>query len=220
MKARIGIALSLIGTIVTVVSCTKTEYVGPIVDVVLEYTEGTVQIDGETAVAGQKLKPKFTVSTGDDSYCAVIFNRKNIMHVDANTFAEVDLGKAVKRVKLHRGVLASALRKLDRIAEDDEGFKLETPIAVAGVRGTVFFVNVESDSRSYICTCNGILRTADAEGGNDLLVASAHHTAYRYLDRGGSFAAESAPFLYHSDEMMELGAARIGEKIDWTTVGP
>ena len=81
-------------------------------------------------------------------------------------------------------------------------------------------MKAESEESSYICACNGILHLQDEAGGNDQIVESAHHAAYRYIDRDGEIVTESAPVLFHTDEMMELGASRIGETIDWTTVGP
>ena len=202
-------------------SCAKKETVALVTQIVVDYVEGDVLIDGEVAVAGQKLDAKFTVQTGEASYCAVIFDAKNIMHIDAETVASVDLGQAVKQVTLERGIIASAFRKLDQVAgSDGDGFRLTTPTAVAGVRGTVFFVKAESEESSYVCACNGVLHISDDDGDNDRLVESAHHAAFRYVQEGDGVASSVAPLLFHTDEMMELGAARIGETIDWTTVGP
>ena len=219
MKLRYVPSVILIGLLVVCASCTRTESSGVIVDVLVEYVEGDVTIDDKPAVAGQKLEANFTVQTGDSSYCAIVFNKRNIMHIDAGSFAVIDLGKTIKEVKLERGVFASALRNIEKSIDGDR-FVVTTPTAVAGVRGTVFFVKVENEESSYICTCNGILHINDADGDNDQMVASAHHTAFRYLARDGDIDTEGATMLYHTDEMMELGASRIGESIDWSTVGP
>ena len=143
------------------------------------------------------------------------------MHIDADTVASIDLASATKEVRLEKGVFASALRKLDRMASGDgESFKLVTQTAVAGVRGTIFFVKAEDEGSTYVCTCNGELHVEDPDGGNERDVAAAHHEAYWYRSSDEGVGSERTEFLFHTDEMMERGAALIGETIDWATVGP
>lgn len=90
-----------------------------------------------------------------------------------------------RRVNLKVGALLSVLPKLKR------GFSVATPIAVAAVRGTEFFVEVRDDGRTYLCLCDGILTVTGAPGlGYRKAIRSKHHGSYIFskignrLDRG------------------------------------
>ena len=187
----------------------------------VDYVLGSATINGEPAVAGETIPAVFTVITEADSSVGIIFDEKNILHIDAATEAYIDLAADVRGVELRRGTLASALRKLSQVTKaEPERFRVKTPSAVAGVRGTVFFVKVEDASASYVCTCNGSTSLRDSRGQNTHDVEAAHHKAWRFTLQEEGVAASEAPMLYHTDQMMELGAQRIGETIDWSRVGP
>jgi hypothetical protein len=215
-----SVAVLSIAILCCLSGCRKTEQTAPNVTVRVDYVNGEVSIDGRTVEPGAAVKAVFTVKTGAASACGIIFNEKNILHVDENTEAYVDLASDLKRVDLRRGTLASALRKLAALSSaEEERFRVSSPTAVAGVRGTVFFVKVEDQGSTYLCTCNGVLHLRDRQDGNARRVESAHHEAYRFSKSGDAYSSSGAPMEYHTDQMMELGAARIGETIDWTTVG-
>jgi hypothetical protein len=186
----------------------------------VDYVNGEVTIDGSAVAAGAVIRPAFTVVTGPASNCGIIFDEKNILHVDENTDATIDLSADVRNVSLRRGMLASALRKLTRVSTRElERFRVSTPSATAGVRGTVFLVKVENDTSSYVCDCNGVLDIRDAGNGNAQHVEAAHHKAVRLTRSGDGYSASAAGLEYHTDQMMELGLARIGETVDWSRVG-
>ena len=186
----------------------------------LDYVNGEVSIDGVAVEAGATIKPTFAIETGAASNCGIIFDEKNILHVDENTEAYIDLAADVRNVEIRRGMIASALRKLSLVsAHEPERFRVSSPAAVAGVRGTVFLVRVEDDAKTYLCDCNGVLDIRDASGGNARKVEAAHHKAFRYTRSGAVVTSAEADLQYHTDQMMEMGAARIGETIDWRKVG-
>lgn len=90
-----------------------------------------------------------------------------------------------RRVTLKFGALLSVLPKLKR------GFAVATPIAVAAVRGTEFFVEAREDGRTYLCLCEGTLEVTGAPGlGYRKAIRSKHHGSYIFskigkrLDRG------------------------------------
>jgi hypothetical protein len=86
----------------------------------------------------------------------------------------------------------------------------------------VFFVSVESDESTYICTCNGETElSASAEEAAAAQAASTevdsdYHTAYRFVQEGARVRYQSAPLLYHTDEEMNDLAAKIGVTIPWS----
>jgi hypothetical protein len=113
---------------------------------------------------------------------------------------------------------------LDRLQElaGSPSFEVRTHTAVGGVRGTVFFVSVESEESTYICTCNG---ETDLSGSSDdadradrasTAVDADYHTAYRFVQEGATVSYQSAPLLYHTDEEMDTLAAKIGVTIPWS----
>lgn len=185
----------------------------------VDYVNGEVEVNDAAVSPGDVIPPVFSVVTGPDSSVGIIFDEKNIMHIDAQTEAYIDLASDVRSVELRRGTLASALRKLAQVTtKEPERFRVKTPTTVAGVRGTVFFVKVEDPATTYVCTCNGTLHLGDSRLANPFDVTSAHHEAHRFTLAADTVTSAAAPMLYHTDQMMELGAQRIGETIDWTKV--
>jgi hypothetical protein len=178
------------------------------------YLEGDVKIDGSAAEIGRELGTKSTIETGNASSCDIVFDEKNAIRVGENTVADLDFSSIVKEVSLKKGSLTSVLKKLAQVAGKDS-FRVNTATAVAGVRGTTFFVWAD-DSSSYICACNGSVHTIDAEGANEQSLVSAHHLARYYTKKSGRIFVTQAGFERHSDASEESLAARIGEKIDWS----
>jgi len=136
------------------------------------FFEGDVKIDGTVPEIGQELGAKALVETGTGASCEVIFDEKNAIRISQNAIASLDFSGIVKEVNLKKGGLTSVLRKLDRIAGSDS-FRVYTATAVAGVRGTSFCVWVD-DSSTYVCACNGTVKTIDAKGSNEQVLSAAH----------------------------------------------
>ena len=178
------------------------------------YIEGAVKIDGAAASIGQELASKALVETGPNAECDIVFNDKNALRVSQNAVASLDFSGIIAQVSLNKGGLTSVLRKLDKVAGQDS-FRVVTPTAVAAVRGTSFCVWVDEKS-TYVCACNGSVRTIDAKGGNEQDLSSAHHVARNYVKSGEAIGLSPAGILHHDDASVESLAAMIGEKIDWT----
>jgi hypothetical protein len=178
------------------------------------FFEGDVKIDGTTAEIGRELGAKTLIETGSGASCDIVFDGKNAIRVSQNAIAALDFSGIIKEVSLKKGGLTSVLRKLDKIAGTDS-FRVVTAMAIAGVRGTSFCVWVD-DKSTYVCACNGTVRTIDAKGSNEQVLSAAHHVARNYLKKGEAIGLSTAGVEHHSDAGMESLAARIGEKIDWT----
>jgi ferric-dicitrate binding protein FerR (iron transport regulator) len=178
------------------------------------YLEGEVKIDGSAAVIGQQLGAKARIETGPNASCEIVFDEKNALRVSQNAVASLDFSGIVKEVSLKKGGLSSVLRKLGQVAGQDS-FRVVSDTAVAAVRGTCFCVWVDEKS-TYVCACNGSVRTIDAKGSNELMISAAHHDARNYVKDGSAIHIAVAGIEHHSDASMESLAARIGEKIDWT----
>lgn len=182
----------------------------------LAFFEGDVLINGQVPELGDKLGTGFSVTTGPGSRCDIVFDGGNALSVGQNAFVKLDFSQLTVAVNIERGGLSSVLKKLDKIAGTDS-FRVETQTAVAGVRGTSFCVWVGPDS-TYVCACNGKVRTIDAAGGHEEVLEAAHHTARLYTKTGSGISMESAGMLHHDDSSIQSVADRIGYQIDWAHV--
>lgn len=119
-------------------------------------------------------------------------------------------------VDLKKGGVTSVLRKLKKVAFKDS-YVIATSTAVAAVRGTSFCVWADSES-TYVCACNGSVRTVDAKGSNARTLTAAHHSARTYARKGGGIELSIAGLERHADADIESLAARIGESVDWSKI--
>ncbi|MDP3179611.1 MAG: FecR family protein [Spirochaetaceae bacterium] len=179
----------------------------------VEYVEGSVTIDGKDADFGQVLPKTATVVTGAGSYCDIVFGGKNAFRIGQNAIVKLDFRKTKPEIGLVKGGVTSVLRKLEKLAGKDT-FVVRTQSAIAAVRGTSFCVWA-NESSTYVCACNGVVRTLDAKGRNEQTLESSHHVARLYQTLGKGFSVEAAGILHHDDALVESVASRIGEIVDW-----
>lgn len=183
---------------------------------VVAFVEGEATVGGKKAEPGLELEGRFVASTGPGARLDLVFGERNVLSVGQNALVEVDLAGVAVELGLERGGVTSVLKKLERLAESDS-FRIVTAQSIAGVRGTSFCVWADSAS-TYVCACNGAVRTIDAKGSNELELEAAHHQARLYVAKDGAISVEAAGMLHHTDESVESVASRIGYAIDWTKV--
>jgi len=183
----------------------------------VDYLEGDVLVDGAPAILGMELKPGAVIDVGEGSLCEVVFGR-NIVRIYAETTAVIDIGKITNQVSVDRGAVAAVFDKLQELGNDGQ-LAVRTPTAVGGVRGTVFYVRVEDEDRTFFCVCNGSVHLDSADQDQAQLVSAPHHSGLRFI-RGadGSIFTEIPEMAYHTDDEMESLAARINAQIDWNSV--
>jgi hypothetical protein len=182
------------------------------------YIEGDVTLNGAPASIGDAVLPGAVVTTAADSICQIVFNSKNIVHMAAGTTLRFDPTALSRGATLQKGAVAMVLRKLAAVQGDELKFSIRTSTAVAGVRGTCFFIAVEDENNTYICACNGYLHLTGDGGQVTRNLASSHHQEVRVTRSASGISVSPAPLLYHTDGDVESIAARIGEKIDWTKI--
>jgi hypothetical protein len=186
---------------------------------IVEYLEGEVLLNGVPAQIGQEVPPGAVVETAERSFCEIVFAGKNIFRIEPSSLARIEIEPERGAIELRRGALAAVFQKLQRISAGGGGFRLLTPTAVAGVRGTTFYIKVESPDSTYICTCNGQTRLADAAESFRRTVRSDGHKALRFAREADRIRALPAPLLYHDNPYMDRLAARIGVRIPWGAGG-
>ena len=182
------------------------------------YTEGTVTLNGSPAAVGDEVPAGALVQTGADSLCQIVFNARNIIHMAAETSMRLDPSVVSRGATLQKGTIAMVLRNLAPGKPGEARFSIRTSSTVAGVRGTCFLVRVEDDNNTYICCCNGAIHLEGTSGQFTRNIAAPHHREVRITRSDTGVSMTAAPMLYHSDADVEAIAARIGEKIDWTTI--
>ncbi|MBN1834714.1 MAG: FecR domain-containing protein [Spirochaetales bacterium] len=182
---------------------------------VIEYVEGDVLLNRGRAEIGQEVPLGAVIQTAEGSICEVVFAGKNIFRIEPLSTARIEIEEGRGLIDLQKGALAAVFYKLQRLSASGGAFRLQTPTAVAGVRGTAFYIRVETPERTYICTCNGRTRLSDIGESFRREVTSDHHKALRFVRQGTVIKAVQAPLLYHDDPLMDGLAARIGARIPW-----
>ena len=182
------------------------------------YVEGDVNMNGSPAAFGDGVQAGALVTTGPGSVCQSVFNSKNIIHMAEGTVLRFDPKALSRGATLQKGAIAMVLRNLQAIQGSDLRFAIRTSTAVAGVRGTCFFVSVEDENATYICSCNGAIYIEGDGGQFTQNIAAPHHREFRITRTGTSISVNAAPLLYHTDGVVEAVAAKIGETVDWTKI--
>ena len=212
MKKNLFLALMLISSVLLFAGGSREEPAA--VTGVVEYFDGEVLVNGEPADFGTPVEFGAIVETGEASYCEIVFDQKNIFRVMESTIAEVRLAPANPEILIKKGSFAAFFSKL-AILTREEPLRVRTQTAIAGVRGTAFFVKIVDDDTTYVCICNGELDMEYPDGSDAGAISSGHHKAYYYRRSGDDVRIESAPLLYHDDKGMEALADRIGERVGW-----
>jgi hypothetical protein len=181
------------------------------------YLEGTVTIDGATANIGDTVPLGATVTTSAGSLVDIEFNTRNAIRLGENTTLVFNPNNLQTGSELRRGALTLVLKKLTNGATG-QGFMVRTPSAAAGVRGTSFFMKVESPTSTYVCACNGVVQVFGSDGQPTRELAGSHHKAVHIDTSGSAPQVTDAPRLYHTDADLEGVASAIGFKIDWNVV--
>ncbi|MCF7947715.1 MAG: FecR family protein [Spirochaetia bacterium] len=184
------------------------------IDAVLTYIQGEVTINNQPGVEGSTVPLGATVKTGEDSAAEITFGSQNIFRVEAETITTIHIGKDERRIQIQKGSIDAIFERLGVFADNDR-FRVETPSVVAGIRGTVFYINVEKQETTYLCTCHGTVHQEAAEDSVEKDVTAYHHKAYRYIKTDSGVKVESGTLVYHDDESMQSLGNKIDVKIPW-----
>jgi hypothetical protein len=183
----------------------------------ITYMEGTVTIDGRSAAIGDTVPLGSVVTTSEQSLADIEFSARNVMRLSESTTLVFNPRNLQTGSELRLGALTLVLKNLPS-GSVGENLLVRTPTVVAGVRGTSFFVKVESPSSAYVCACNGVVQVLGADGSLLRELIASHHKAVRVAGSTDQPQVTDAPLLYHTDEDVEKVAAAIGYKIDWSVV--
>ena len=186
---------------------------------VIEYFEGEVLLDGNEVELGQEVSLGSTIQTGPDSYCELVFGRKNIFQVQENTLAVLNIDETHGSINLETGAVAAVFKRLRTLDPESNEFLISTQTAMAGVRGTSLYVRVEDADNTYICICNGKLALADNDNGSKMSVSAQAHKANRFTRKNGVISVAPARLAYHNSNSMDALARKIKTSINWEDGG-
>ncbi|HMX42424.1 MAG TPA: FecR domain-containing protein [Elusimicrobiota bacterium] len=97
-------------------------------------------------------------------------------------------------VRLSRGAILS-------VVKHGTPYAVESPVAVAAVRGTAFYMSVDSPQKTSVCVCEGRVQVHALDKTEE--VVATHHTAASWR-RDGDAAVKGPPgALDHSDRDVE-----------------
>jgi hypothetical protein len=198
--------------VVSLFSCGRT---GEIKTKVLNYL-GTVSINGKALDAtGSSVIYGDAIETGNDSFCELVINEKNILRLSSNTKLVFNVSDKDNVLELQQGWLAGVTHKV--FAKEGK-YLIKTPTVTASVRGTSYCIKVENPDSTYFCVCNGSIQLDKSTGKDGELVTSSHHAARRFKkdSHDAIIIDQNAGLLYHDDKGVEMLAKKVGEIIDWS----
>jgi len=172
---------------------------------------GNLIVNGIEGKNGTFIKYGDIIKTGPNSFCEITLNKRSIIRLSQNTVFVFNISDSQNSFELQSGSLTGLTRK--KFVKQDR-YLIKTPTGIAAVRGTSYFIHIESPDSSYFCVCNG---TITLNGETEETVSTSHHTARRFTKttEGKITADKNAALLYHTDSDIEKLADKIGEKINW-----
>lgn len=150
---------------------------------------GTLTSDGKPVSVGAELRDGAVVRLETGQAVLELAEEGRVMLTGP---AELSIGG--RGLALTRGRLLSIFRRLKG------EFSVRTPVAVAAVRGTEFFVEARADGRTYLCLCEGALEVTGMPGtGYRKTIRSKHHGSYIFSQHGKRLDRGPWPMENHSD---------------------
>jgi hypothetical protein len=184
------------------------------VDGSINFMVGKVTVNASPAVQGGTVRFGDIIETGDRSMCRVLAAGKNLLAIGPDTRVVYNIRKSDSFLILSRGRLGGLIRNRGAIGD----LRIIMPTTTASIRGTIFYMAVESPEKTYTCTCNGHIHYKPETGGKEELVSASHHSARYYIREKGAITIKKGELKYHTDDSMVQAAALINEKIDWNKV--
>jgi hypothetical protein len=160
-------------------------------------SEGEVTVDGVPAKVDMAITATSVITTGKDSRMTFTLNPGSLIQVRPNS--KVELGKSERKetsVKLALGAIWSFLPK-------GSNYEVVGPNAVAGARGTIFYVEATKPTETYVCDCDGEIELTSGKTTKTLKSEMKHVGANV---KGADKKAKQAPtkkVLNHTKEEAE-----------------
>jgi len=160
----------------------------------ISFAAGDVYVNEVRVESGVLVGEGDTIRTGTGSEADVEIRDFAVFHLKEKSSVTTESILSQPKIRVKKGWFLLIVKRKN-------GFMVESPTALAGVRGTVIFFNVLDEKKTYFCDCNGKVTLSDPKTGNPVKnIVSQYHTAFQ-LNRGTERVEfERAKLLYHNDE--------------------
>lgn len=163
---------------------------------------GTPLFENDVIQVGKKSTVRVLL---DDSVVCQ-FNAMATARLKRDTPGQTDAFPKGLEIDLSAGGVLTHTRKFP--SPGQYRFKITTPAAVAGVRGTTFYVEVMPQNRTYVCACyNEVAMSPANDRTNEKRIKTIEHKAH-FIRPGGKTEKEifkPAPLIHHTDmEILRL----------------
>ncbi len=149
---------------------------------------GALTADDKPVAAGQTLRWGQTLSTGEAPADVRLPGIAAFRLRPASRLRLARDKNGAVRLILEKGGLLSVVRKGSR-------YSVRTPQAVAAVRGTVFYMQMEPGDKLYTCLCRGRYTLTSADKVRDI-----QSKGHKGLEVAKGEKDAEAGLLYHTDE--------------------
>jgi len=128
---------------------------------------GTVQVkhlgSWTDAINGTELYQSDSIRTGINSFASIIFFKGSVIRLDENT--EITLKEIIQQDETSITIQQDAGRTWNTVQKISgiDNYEVQTPTAVASVRGTSFDVNVEETGITIVSVIKGIVNVSKTE---------------------------------------------------------
>jgi len=140
---------------------------------VLTFAKGTVNVNGKTAIAGEKLLVSDTISTEHASSATLQFSTSALITLKADTVIQIAKLKIGVDGRPDITVNQENGSTFSKVLSGKAEYRISTPTAVAGVRGTAFSVKVDKTKNSSIHLLHGKVAVRQISRNSDNISAEA-----------------------------------------------
>ncbi|KAA3612476.1 MAG: hypothetical protein D8M58_20135 [Calditrichaeota bacterium] len=180
-------------TLFTLISCeyTKKKEVTLAGKPSVYFLIGDASINGQPVSLGQEIFNGDLIETGKESFLEVKFGKQSAFRVREESQVTYNFDGSIN-LNIVKG-------KVLNILEKNSKYKVRTPTAVAAVRGTIFFVSVIDQDKSYFCACNGTISIEDDKQTELTNLSSAHHHSNFSERTDDKLEMDHAGMMQHDD---------------------
>ena len=157
--------------------------------------KGDVTLDGKKAEVGTEIPATATIEAAAGAHAIITLVADGLIEVREKTQFKVGTSK---RKKDSLRLLAGALWSF---VPTGSSYEVETHNTVAGVRGTVFYMEARSQKKTYICACDGEVEIVGAgkKGFKKTPKSKMGHVAFVIDSKGKKTKGKKAKREGHTD---------------------
>ena len=167
--------------------------------------DGKVTLDGADATVGMVIPAEALIKTTKKAHAVITLKPGSVIEIGAKSEVKFSTGEANK---LSAQLVLGSLWNFFPSGAD---YEVKTNNAVAGIRGTDFFVEAPKKNMTYICACSGDVQMTGANKKKfDKTISSPNndHKGFMFKGKGKKTKAKKAKRHGHEDaraaELMTL----------------